>query len=30
MSEELRAAAAKFAEIDKWEMEFEDVSASEV
>ncbi|KAJ5368761.1 uncharacterized protein N7496_008521 [Penicillium cataractarum] len=30
MSEELRAAAAKFAEVDKWEMEFEDVSASEV
>jgi hypothetical protein len=30
MSEELRAAAKKFAEVDKWEMEFEDVSASEV
>ena len=30
MSAELRAAIAKFAEIDKWEMEFEDVSASEV
>jgi hypothetical protein len=30
MSAELRAAAAKFAEVDKWEMEFEDVSASEV
>jgi hypothetical protein len=30
MSAELRAAVAKFAEIDKWEMEFEDVSASEV
>lgn len=30
MSAELRAAAEKFAEVDKWEMEFEDVSASEV
>jgi hypothetical protein len=30
MSEELRAAVKKFAEVDKWEMEFEDVSASEV
>ncbi|KAJ5591754.1 uncharacterized protein N7459_002123 [Penicillium hispanicum] len=29
ISEELRAAARKFAEVDKWEMEFEEVSASE-
>ncbi|KAJ5621202.1 hypothetical protein N7528_005985 [Penicillium herquei] len=29
MSAELRAAAKKFAEIDQWEMEFEEVSASE-
>lgn len=29
MSEELRAAAKKFAEVDQWEMEFEEVSASE-
>jgi len=29
-SAELRAATMKFAEIDKWEMEFEDVSGSEV
>lgn len=29
MSEELRAAAKKFAEIDQWQMEFEEVSASE-
>lgn len=28
-SAELRAAAKKFAEIDKWRLEFEDVSASE-
>ncbi|KAJ5730199.1 uncharacterized protein N7483_004707 [Penicillium malachiteum] len=30
MSAELRAAAKKFAEIDQWEMEFEEVSASEM
>lgn len=29
-SAELRAATLKFAEIDQWEMEFEDVSGSEV
>ncbi|OQD70123.1 hypothetical protein PENDEC_c026G03195 [Penicillium decumbens] len=29
VSDELRAAAKKFAEIDKWQMEFEEVSASE-
>ena len=29
MSEELRAAAKKFAEVDQWQMEFEEVSASE-
>ena len=29
MSDELRAAAKKFAEVDKWQMEFEEVSASE-
>jgi hypothetical protein len=29
VSDELRAAAKKFAEVDKWQMEFEDVSASE-
>ncbi|KAJ5088122.1 hypothetical protein N7456_011738 [Penicillium angulare] len=29
ISEELRAAAKKFAEVDKWQMEFEEVSASE-
>lgn len=29
-SAELRAATIKFAEIDKWEMEFEEVSGSEV
>lgn len=29
VSEELRAAAKKFAEVDQWQLEFEDVSASE-
>ncbi|KAJ5946250.1 hypothetical protein N7454_003089 [Penicillium verhagenii] len=29
MSAELRAAAKKFAEIDQWQMEFEEISASE-
>jgi hypothetical protein len=29
VSDELRAAVKKFAEVDQWEMEFEDVSASE-
>lgn len=29
VSEELRAAAKKFAEVDKWQMEFEEISASE-
>jgi hypothetical protein len=29
-SAELRAATLKFAEIDQWEMEFEDVSGSEI
>jgi hypothetical protein len=29
VSDELRAAAKKFAEVDKWQMEFEELSASE-
>lgn len=29
-SDELRAALKKFAEVDQWKMEFEDVSASEI
>jgi hypothetical protein len=29
VSDELRAAVKKFAEVDQWEMDFEDVSASE-
>ncbi|KAJ6103250.1 hypothetical protein N7486_005677 [Penicillium sp. IBT 16267x] len=29
MSAELRAAAKKFAEVDQWQMEFEEISASE-
>ncbi|KAJ5777110.1 hypothetical protein N7520_000356 [Penicillium odoratum] len=29
LSAELRAAAKKFAEVDQWEMEFEEISASE-
>ncbi|KAJ5898600.1 hypothetical protein N7504_008888 [Penicillium tannophilum] len=29
MSAELRAAAMKFAEVDQWQMEFEEISASE-
>jgi hypothetical protein len=29
VSDELRAAVKKFAEVDQWKMEFEDVSASE-